>query len=137
MTSTSNKEVPSRSAVALTYKASKVKLLTIWVTQEYGYLMCAIMVLANLGVQGLPSGPLSDCPCCWAAGGQAPAEGDAQQPQLLEGQGSKHPLPGMNVDFCFSLCHLARFGIAELQLPPPNQWLFLNHHPECRRPAQN
>lgn len=78
--------------------------------QEYGYLMCAIMVLANLGVQGLPSGPLSDCPCCWAAG-------------------ENTPLPGINVDFCFALCHLARCGTAGLQLAPPNQRLFLNHHP--------
>lgn len=87
------------------------------------------MVLANLGVRGLPSGPLSDCPCCWAAGEQAPAEGDAEQQQPEEGQGSKRPLPGINIDFCFSLCHLARCGTAELQLPPPNQRLFLNHQP--------
>jgi len=79
--------------------------------QEYGYLMCAIMLLANLGVQGLPSGPLSDCPCCWAAG-------------------ENMPLPGINVDFCFALCHLARCGTAGLQLAPPNQRLFLNHHPD-------
>ena len=102
----------------------------IQIAQEYGYLMCVIMVLANLGVQGLPSGPLCDCPCCWAAGEQAPAEGDVEQQQPPEGQGSKRPLPGINVDFCFSLCHLACCGTAELQLPPPNQRLFLNHHPD-------
>lgn len=78
--------------------------------QEYGYLMCTLMMLANLGVQGLPSGPLSDCPCCSAAG-------------------ESTPLPGINIDFCFALCHLARCGTAELQLPPPNQQLYLNHHP--------
>ncbi len=92
--------------------------------------MCAVVVLANLGVQGLPSGPLSDCLCCWAAGEQARAEGDVEQQQPLEVQGSKRPLPGINIDFCFSLCHLARCGTAELQLPPPNQRLFLNHHPD-------
>ena len=72
--------------------------------QEYGYLMCAVMELIKLGVQGIPTGPLSCCPCC----------ADAR------------PLHSLNVDFNFSLCHFAHCASATVREPPPNHNLFLH-----------
>lgn len=72
--------------------------------QEYGYLMCALMQLAALGVQGAPTGPLSGCPCCHGAQGIH-----------------------INVDFCFQLCHLQRCGTSGVQLAPPNQQLYIDN----------
>ena len=74
--------------------------------QEYGYLMCLILSLANLGVQGLPKGPFKCCPSCAAAG-------------------SSCPLHSVCVDFNFSLTHLARVASADVRLLPPNQLHFL------------
>eukprot|EP00887_Chlorella_sp_A99_P005668 scaffold1.g5668.t1 len=76
------------------------------VLMEYGYLMCTLMVLANLGVQGLPSGPLAGCPPC-------------------AGAGHDRPLHSINIDFCYTLQHLARCGTASVQQLPPNQQLFM------------
>ena len=59
------------------------------------------MNLSNLGVAGIPTGPLSRCPCCFS--------------------GSLH----INADFCFGLCHFARCGTASVRLQPPNSQLFL------------
>ncbi|PSC71951.1 Tcr1 transposon ORF2 [Micractinium conductrix] len=59
------------------------------------------MNLSNLGVAGIPTGPLSRCPCCFS--------------------GSLH----INADFCFGLCHFARCGTASVKLQPPNSQLFL------------
>lgn len=66
--------------------------------------MCALMMLSCLGVLGLASGPLAECPCC---------AGDGM-------------LPGISVDFCFALPHLARCGSSSVQLRPPNSKLFLD-----------
>jgi hypothetical protein len=74
--------------------------------QEYGYLMCTIVLLVNLGVQGGPTGPLAGCPCC-------------------AGASSERPLHGICVDFNFTLTHLASRGSAHIQQPPPNHQLFL------------
>ena len=66
-----------------------------------GYVDCQLMNLSNLGVAGIPTGPLSRCPCCFS--------------------GSLH----INADFCFGLCHFARCGTASVKLQPPNSQLFL------------
>jgi hypothetical protein len=71
--------------------------------QEFGYLMCAILSLVSLGVEGVPSGPLAVCPCC-------SSEGAAVH---------------MNFDFNYSLSHLAHCGTASVQQQPPNSELFL------------
>ena len=63
-----------------------------------------LMDLSSLGVQGIPTGHLSRCPCCARA----------------------HALGlHINVDVCFGLCHFARCSSADVQLRPPNAQLFL------------
>jgi hypothetical protein len=71
--------------------------------QEYGYLRCALLPLANLGVQDLPSGPLSICAAC---------------------TGAQH-VHSISIDFCYSLSHFAKCGSADVALSAPNQQLFL------------
>ena len=68
--------------------------------------MCTLMVLANLGVDSLPAGPLAGCPAC-------------------AGACCDRPLHSINIDFCYSLQHLARCGTAAVQQLPPNQQLFM------------
>ena len=69
--------------------------------QEYGYLQCATMKLAALGVQGCEERPLSSCAACDGA-----------------------PVH-INMDFNFSLCHNAKCGTSDVQLPPPNSQHYL------------
>ncbi|PSC68954.1 hypothetical protein C2E20_7492 [Micractinium conductrix] len=68
---------------------------------EYGYLQCATMKLAALGVQGCEERPLSSCAACDGA-----------------------PVH-INMDFNFSLCHNAKCGTSDVQLPPPNSQHYL------------
>ncbi|PSC68010.1 Very-long-chain (3R)-3-hydroxyacyl-[acyl-carrier] dehydratase PASTICCINO 2 [Micractinium conductrix] len=68
---------------------------------EYGYLQCATMKLAALGVQGCEERPLSSCAACDGA-----------------------PVH-INLDFNFSLCHNAKCGTSDVQLPPPNSQHYL------------
>lgn len=70
--------------------------------------MCTLMLLANLGVQGLPAGPLAACPVCCCGG----------EPS--------HPGIHINVDFCFGLPHLARCGTSIVKQLPPNHQLYLD-----------
>jgi hypothetical protein len=70
--------------------------------QEYAYLMCALMLLAKLGVSGVPDGPLATCPACAKAGSV----------QLM-------------IDFNFGLSHLDKCGSSSVRRPPPNQLLFV------------
>lgn len=74
--------------------------------QEYGYLMCTLMLLSSLGVAGLPEGPLAACPPC-------------------AGSNVDRPLHSINIDFCFGLPHFAQCGTASVKQPPPNHQLFL------------
>ena len=69
--------------------------------------MCALMQLANLGVRGLPKGPLAACAVCAKAGMEC-------------------PLHSICLDFNFALSHLFRCGSADIQLAPPNQMLYLH-----------
>ena len=71
------------------------------VPQEYGYLQCATIKLAALGVQGCEERPLSSCAACDGA-----------------------PVH-INMDFNFSLCHNAKCGTSDVQLPPPNSQHYL------------
>ncbi|PSC76296.1 Tcr1 transposon ORF2 [Micractinium conductrix] len=68
---------------------------------EYGYLQCATMKVAALGVQGCEERPLSSCAACDGA-----------------------PVH-INMDFNFSLCHNAKCGTSDVQLPPPNSQHYL------------
>ncbi|PSC76086.1 serine threonine [Micractinium conductrix] len=61
--------------------------------KEYGYLQCATMKLAALGVQGCEERPLASCAACDGA-----------------------PVH-INMDFNFSLCHNAKCGTSDVQLP--------------------
>ena len=76
-------------------------------TQEYGFLMCMLMVLPYLAVVGGATGILAECPCCAAAG-------------------PDRPLHSLNIDFCFGLPHLAGSGTASVQLRPPNTQLYVH-----------
>lgn len=89
--------------------------------------MCMPMKLSNVGVEGLPTGPLADCSCCSAAGTLLELEVDsAEHKQLQQALGGMRPLPAINIDFCFGLPHSASCGTADLHLLPPNQQLFLD-----------
>ena len=60
------------------------------------------MELGSLGVQGIPTGRPSGCPCCAGASGIH-----------------------LNLDFNFGLGHWLRCGTAAPKQPPPNQKLYL------------
>lgn len=77
-------------------------LPTLPCVQEYCYLKCAVMQVANLGVQGIPTGPLAGCPCCATA-------------RSID----------IDIDIDFGLGHLSLCASSDVLLEPPNQRLSL------------
>ena len=82
-------------------------LPTLPCVQEYCYLKCAVMQVANLGVQGIPTGPLAGCPCCAIA-------------RSVD----------IKIDFNFGLSHLSRCASSDVQLEPSRKLAGC-----CRTPA--
>ena len=73
-------------------------------TQEYGYLMCTLMHLVNLGVHEEGPLPLADCPACAGA-----------------------PDAHLNIDFCFGITTLANCAAATTRgMDPPNTRVFMD-----------
>jgi hypothetical protein len=97
---------------------------------EYGYLLCHTKDMAKMGVNGYPSGLLSQCGGCWELNSNPVGQLDSSKDQQPDAQHIIKRIHSVFFDFVFKtpLLQAAADKAWAPDLLPPNQKYFLEDH---------